>query len=421
MLRQNILRQWQKTYREYPRQFWVLMFSSFIDRVGGSMLFPFFTVFIADQYDVKLTTIAYIFVLMGALGFIASIMGGNISDRLGRKPVVLVGLGMSALAGLGIGFSPNIGVMVVFAGLAGFFNNFGGPAVGAMVGDILPEGKRTSGFAIMRIVVNMAIVVGPILGGLIATRSFLALFILDALTSGITLLLLALYLSETFVPTSKVKSQEKHYGFIGTIKSYRVVLADQILLIFIVLATFTNIIYSQMYQTLPYFMFEIEKMPAAYYSYILSMNALMVVVGQYWVTQRTRQLSPLAAMALGSGFFGIGFVMYGIFSGFLLFAVAMVIITLGEMLYFPTAQAFITNLSPEDSRGRYMAAYEFAGAVSHTSGMLIAGVFIDSSTPDSLWWFCGILSMLTMLAYWQLRHLRAERKILVTVGATVGD
>lgn len=172
----------------------------------------------------------------------------------------------------------------------------------------------------------------------------------------------------------------------------------------------THIVYSQMYQTLPYFMFEIESMPARYYSYILSINALMVVVGQYWVTRRVRRLSPLTTMALASLFFAVGFAMYGIFSGLLLFGVAMIIITLGEMIYFPTAQAFITNLAPEDSRGRYMAAYEFGGVISNMSGMLIAGVFMDSISPDLFWWFCGMMSVVATVAYWQLRHLRAEQR-----------
>lgn len=399
----------QKAYRAYPNQFWVLVLASFVDRLGGTMLYPFFTIYIADKFDSGLTTIAYVFVLMGFVSFFGSIAGGNISDQIGRKPVVIVGLLFSAAASIGIGLSPTIPILLLFASFGALFGSIGHPAAQAMIGDILSEKDRAGGFAAMRVVMNMAFVVGPILGGIIATQSFLALFILDAVTSAAMVLILATSLRETYKPEPKPAGEKNHFGVIGTLKSYRVVFNDRVYVIFILLSISVGFVYSQMYQTLPYFMYTVEGMPAAYYSYVLSINAAIVVFFQYMTTQRVKHLPPLVTLALACAMFGIGFAMYGLFSGLLLFGVAMVLVTIGEMMYFPTSLAFVTNLAPEDSRGRYMAAMEFGHVGSNTLGMLTAGILLDAGQSDLFWIGCGALSLLTGGAYYYLRAMHAPR------------
>src|SRR4030095_7026234 len=77
------------------------------------------------------------------------------------------------------------------------FTDVGGPAYEAVFMDILPPEKRTSGFGIRRVAFNLAVVIGPVIGGFIATRSYLALFVIDAIVSAIVALMVFLLIPET--------------------------------------------------------------------------------------------------------------------------------------------------------------------------------------------------------------------------------
>ena len=94
----DLLQQARAVYDEYPRQFWVLILGSFIDRLGGALLFPFFTLYITRKFGVGMTTVGIIFGMFAISSVVGSMFGGALTDRLGRKGVFLFGLITSALS-----------------------------------------------------------------------------------------------------------------------------------------------------------------------------------------------------------------------------------------------------------------------------------------------------------------------------------
>ena len=101
---------------------------------------------------------------------------------------------------------------------------------------------------------------------------------------------------------------------------------------------------------------DVQGFPNRYYGYILSLNAIMVVVLQFSVTRQADKLKPLIALAIGAAFSTFGYAMFGFVDGLLLFALAMAILTIGEMVIDPLSQTLAAKFAPEDKRGRYMAA-----------------------------------------------------------------
>jgi len=93
--------------------------------------------------------------------------------------------------------------------------------------------------------------------------------------------------------------------------------------------------------------------------------------------------------------YALGFAMYGFVSAFWLFIVAMVIITIAEMLVSPTGQAIVAKLSPEDMRGRYMAVFGFAWTLPVAIGPLAAGLIMDNYNPNWIWYGSGIILLLS--------------------------
>jgi MFS family permease len=197
--------QWQKAQRifqEFPRQFWVLVGATFIDRLGGAMLFPFFTLYMTRKFGINMTQVGVFFGLFAISSVVGSMIGGALTDRFGRKGMLLFGLTMSALSAVLMGITNQLELFLVVVIVVGMLADAGGPAQQAMVADLLPEEKRAEGFGILRVVFNLAVVIGPLIGGLLASRSYLLLFISDAITSTITAVVVFFAIKETR-PTQK--------------------------------------------------------------------------------------------------------------------------------------------------------------------------------------------------------------------------
>jgi MFS family permease len=114
-------------------------------------------------------------------------------------------------------------------------------------------------------------------------------------------------------------------------------------------------------------------------------------------------------MALGTLFYMIGFSLFGVVAAYWLFALNIVIITIGEMVIMPTSQALAANFAPEDMRGRYMAVFGLTWGIPSIFGPGLAGLVLDNLNPDLLWYFAGLLCAVAALAYYAL-HLRLGRQ-----------
>lgn len=88
----------------------------------------------------------------------------------------------------------------------------------------------------------------------------------------------------------------------------------------------------------------------------------------------------------------------------------MVIITIGEMIVSPVAQALVARLAPGDMRGRYMAIYGFTWMIPAAIGPLAAGIVMDNYNPDWVWYLCGMLGTLTVLVFLGL-HSSTEKRL----------
>ncbi len=139
------------------------------------------------------------------------------------------------------------------------------------------------------------------------------------------------------------------------------------------------------------------------------MNALMVVLFQFWITRKISKYAPMKMMAIGTIFYLVGFSMYGFVSETYLFFIAMIIITVGEMIVAPIGQATAAFFAPEDKRGRYMAIYGFHWTIPNLFGILGAGMVMENLGPNWVWYLAGILSLISVVGFSLLHGITSER------------
>jgi MFS family permease len=276
-----------------------------------------------------------------------------------------------------------------------------------MMADILPESKRQEGFGITRVAFNYAWIVGTALGGLIASRSFLALFIIDAVLSLSVAIILYWFLPET-------KPASPHVEWMGgnlleTLAGYRFVLRDLAYVCFTLTGMAVLIVYQQQYSSLPVYLREVHNIDSQVYGIMLAVSGFEVVLFQIGISRLVRKYPPFLMMALGAVFFMAGFAMIGLVRGAAFFLLAVIIATVGEMIMFPVNKALAANFSPADMRGRYMAVYDLGWTIPATIGPAAAGLILDNYNPDLLWTIGAALCALAAFGFYAL-HLWLGRQ-----------
>src|SRR6266540_4236001 len=210
-----MLTRFQKIYHEFPRLFWFVVGVRFVDGIGGTLLFPFFALYITQKFGVGMTQAGILLGMSSLFGLVGSMFGGALTDKFGRKQLILFGLVFSALSTLGFGLVNNFDVLYPLVIVVGLLSSVSHPAHEAMIADILPEKKRQEGFGILRVVANFSWIIGPTIGGFLATINFFYLFVIDSIISCLVAFIIFRTLPETKPVTHEQAESESLLQTVG--------------------------------------------------------------------------------------------------------------------------------------------------------------------------------------------------------------
>lgn len=383
------------------------MGATFVDSLGGSMLFVFLSLYLTSKFGIGMTEVGLVFGFYTVAAIFGSTIGGGLADRIGRKPMVIFGLVASAATVFVMGIASSIAMFYIGAVLAGLFADAGGPARQAIIADLLPEEKRAQGFGLYRVTFNLSHAIGPILGGLLAVRSYMPLFFIDIVLSLLAAVILFAYLPET-LPRKGAEEEQETVG--QTFGGYFRVFKDNFFVVFLLASALLVLVFTQVQGTLAVFLRDSHDVTAQQFGLLMGINGAMVVLFQFPITRKIEGRPPFLILAAGTLFTLVGFGMYGFVSGYVLFIMALVIITVGEMLFAPVSQAMAADIAPEDMRARYMAVYGFSWMIPSAVGIYLAGLVMDNYDPRVVWFLAAFIGVLAVLAFLGL-HVRYSQKI----------
>ncbi|MFO7795578.1 MAG: MDR family MFS transporter [Promethearchaeati archaeon] len=397
----------KQSYNKYPNPFKVLVFATFIDRLGSFLLYPFFALYITARFAVGMTEVGILFAFFSIGSIFGGVIGGALADKYGRRFISILGLIISGIGSILMGLVNSLILFLILAGFLGFFGDLGHPARQAMVVDLLSTDLQGAGFGILRVAVNLSATIGPIFGSLLVNQSYMILFIADAISSIITAIIVYISIPET--KPIKV-SEESEDSIMKTIVGYKEALKDWVFILFLLVSIIMALVYLQLNSTLSVFLRDEHNFGEDRFGFLLATNAIIVVLFQFLIANRIKKYKPMKVMAFGSLFYLIGFGMYGFISEVYLFFIAMIIITIGEMIVMPLSQRAVGLLAPEDKRGRYMALFGFSWAIPSIFGVILAGLLMDYIGPNWVWYFAAILSFISMIGLWFL-HKPMEKRL----------
>jgi MFS family permease len=394
-----------QTYQAYPRQFWLMFVGMFISTVGASMIWPFLMLYVSKQLSAPLTITASLLTLNAGTGLVASFLGGPLIDRIGRKWIMAASLASNGLMYVFLGHAVTFPQFALLLGFGGAVNPLYRSAADAMVADLVPSERRIDAYSLMRWSNNLGIAIGPLIGGSLAASSYTLAFYAAACGMILYSLLLALFAHET-LPSRPAGAEAPvtHNRFAG----YPVILRDRAFVSFWVTFTMVSVCAVLMWTIMPVYANRTFGVSENLYKWIPATNAIMVVTLQTLTTSVTKRYAPLLVLSVGSFFYAIAVGGVAFAQGFLGFWIAMVIMTIGELILVPTSSTYVANLAPIDMRGRYMSLFGLSWPIGAGIGPLIGGILSDLLGARATWYGGLVIGMLSAAAFLLLSRLAHE-------------
>jgi MFS family permease len=168
-------------------------------------------------------------------------------------------------------------------------------------------------------------------------------------------------------------------------------------------------VYSQLYGLLSVYTEYVGLQPYAF-GVLFAVNGGMVVALQIPIRKVTQRIGSEKAFALAQFLFAAGFSYFMLSKDLNQFLVGAVILTLGEITFFPASSGFIANLSPVDKRGRYLALsglfFGVGGSVGALIGFRLYGVLLHK---ELVWAILGAVGFATLPGYMYLLNARQKK------------
>jgi len=264
---------------------------------------------------------------------------------------------------------------------------------GALVADLIEPSRRASAYALLRMIANLGVAIGPAIGGFIVSASYSLAFALGGAAQILFALLVLLWARETR-PQTLEASRRSFWG-----EGYEGILKDRPFLAFCGFYTLAGMAYSLMMVLLPVYVKENFGVPERLYGFIMTTNAAMVVAFQYGITRLAARFRELPVLVAGSLFYALGVGSVALGRSFPAFLFSMVLLTIGEMLMIPTATTWTANRAPVEARGRYMSVYGLTWGVGFGIGPVLGGMLHDQLGPAAIWWGGAGMALLGALGF----------------------
>jgi MFS family permease len=384
----------RETVSGLPREFWWLWTSTLVNRLGA-FVSTFMALYLTLDRGYSATYAGLVASLYGLGGVVSSIGSGVLTDRIGRRPTLLVAQSSTAASVALLGFMHDPVAIAAVACLVGAATNASRPAVQAMMADIVRPEDRVRAFSLNYWAINLGFAVSSMAAGFIAEVSYRAGFLLEAGMTAVCAVVVFLKLPESrpTAPATTADGKEPAAAVgLGT------VVRDGRFMSVVGLSFLVALVFQQGSVGLPVAMGEAGFTPADYGTAI-AVNGFLIVALQIPVTRLIEHRDPKRLLVVSSLLAGYGFGLTAFAGSVGVFALTVCVWTLGEMINAPTQTGLVVRLSPVQGRGRYQGMYTLSWAVAALVAPLMSGFVIDHLGAEWLWGTCAVVGTVAAVGY----------------------
>ncbi|AUM67077.1 MFS transporter [Brevibacillus laterosporus] len=372
------------------------------------MFLPFMALFFSETFGKS--TAGVLLIIPPLLSVVISLIGGRISDKLGRRPVMLFSVAFEVLMFLLFFLSSSPWMMyLAFVGLnlsASLYQ----PASEAMIADLTNEEDRNFVFAMFYTAMNLGVVIGPLLGAFFFVNYRNELMLACMIVTAILFVVYFFVLKETKPSAPQTSSDvvDSAPSWKKEWQSFQVIFRDKVFSLYLLAGVFVFIAFSQMDLYMAIYIKEhVLHQPliwwgdwtyslggTSFFGWMMALNGFMVVTLTAAMTRWISAWSDQKAFVIASFLGGIGFFMMAFSKNIWFLLFCMAVLTIGELIRTPIALGFVSKLAPEHQRGQYMGA----STLQFTIGRILAPLLVTLSNWFGPLVIFGIIFGVTILS-----------------------
>lgn len=393
-----------------PPGFWILAAAEGLLTAGYAISFPFLAVYLSGERGMPMAWTGAFLALSMLVSSLAQFIGGEVSDAVGRRKVMVWSMGLRTLLigviAWAIYTRAPLWLVFVFHPLGTFIGSFFHPAARSWVADFTPPAGRMRAYGFLRMGNNAGWALGPALGGLLAEGSYSLMFFVTAAVFGVCTAIV--WLAVRDVP-GLAKGRFVSPGLAGAAQA----LSNKVFLRFCVFSFSMSAVMSQLVVSSSLYSKAYLGFSERDIGLLFSINGLMVVVFQYFVTELLGRRRITTGLAAGALCYAVGYLCFGYAPSFFYAAAAVVVVTFGEIAVSPGMQALGANMAPRAEKGRYLGIQGLFQQVGSSTGILIGSNAIGFVSPvfqQGPWYIIAALAVGSCLGFLSLgRRLTADQ------------
>lgn len=396
-----------RTLKSFPATVHALLFFTLVIRFSYFMAWPFIAVIMTQNYHMSPIAIGVAMTSSALFSVVLGMYGGQISDRLGRRVILLLGCGFSALGYSLLAQAAGMGLFIIGLMIIGVSFAWVDPPLRALMSDLLVDRRRRAIALQMRYyLINVAAVFGPLVGIAFGLTSQKGTFLITGLTY-IPFFVFVLL----FIPAGKLVKEQDGDGV--TVKLHQVIgiiARDNIYIAGLLCSILCSVVFIHYEAILPQYLLLLNGDAAIkLITLILVTNACTVLVFQTFIMRFLATVSLPKRILLGGFIFALSQICFFITRSteIWLWLTVTSVFSVGEAILMPNLNILLDQLAPPEHRGAYLGA-SMLSTLGIAAGPLIGGIML-AMTGAGVFICTALLSLLLCAIIYAYRNRMLAR------------
>ncbi len=359
----------------------ILFLIVFVDLVGFGLVIPLLP-FYAERFGASPQQVTLLVAVFSLMSMLAAPLWGRLSDRIGRRPVLMASMAAAALAYLWLGFATSLWMLFAARALAGICaGNIA--AAQAYIADVTPPEGRARGMGMIGAAFGLGFIIGPALGGVVAgndlaTADLKTPGLIAAGLSFVAFVGVVALLKESLPQTGRARPSRNRIAALRVALG-RPVLSRLLVVFFLVILAFAG-----MEATFALWAMRQFSWGPAQVGYIFTYVGLLSAVMQGGlIGPLTRRFGEKSLLLGGLALIALGLLLLPLAAFLAPLLVAVTALALGMGAMQPSLNSLISRRAGLDEQGEVMGVAQSVGSLSRVLGPAIAGALFAGLGPDS--------------------------------------
>ena len=400
----KLLKNYISTFDGLSKEVWWLSLITLINR-AGTMVIPFLSLYLTEDLGFTLSNVGTIMTAFGLGSVIGSWLGGKLTDKIGYYKIMVFSLFISGFMFIGLQYLKTIytlslGIFALMV-VADMFR----PAMFVALSAYSKPENKTRSVTLIRLAINLGFSAGPAVGGLIiVSLGYGGLFWVDGITCiAATLLLIKVLNPKKTRVQDEIKVDNPYSAY-----------KDKPFIIFLFALFLFGFIFLQYFSTMPLYYRERHLLSELEIGLLLGANGFFIFLLEMPLIKylENTRFAKTSLILFGAFLTAISFLIlnFSSWSGILIFA--MFLMTVGEMIAFPFANAFALQQAKKGNQGEYMALYSIAFSFAHIFGHKSGMELVEGVGYDNTWYIMTVLGGLCMLLLYILNQFMKRKQLV---------